>query len=745
MALHTLDAEESTSQKNPRLVTTQATPRATPRINKHLKDIITFNRKYLLAMKRPTTGTKTARALKPEVAEKVVLFYERDDNVTRLPLTRCVPKKSKKPICYLKYTTKQLFKKFTNIYGPILKLTKFRKLRPSHIKLRQKTPLLQCLCVKCENASLKLESLMGRLKDSRFSDLYVWNKVSLCAQSNLCCCMRKCKTCGLKDIKTDLKQKYSHFLGQTIEWKEWVNMVKEESKVKKLTPVTQQGNVEDLIDTLIDVSQELSLHLFVAQWQHRQYVSAKEYLKVGWVLMTSDFAENIRSDSQRQPSSVHWHYQQITLHPVVCDYVCPVEGCSKVATTSMIILSDDLKHDGFSVHEFENAALQELCHSLDVEKVIKFSDNCACQYKSKLPFYLLTMGSPNIPVVQERNYFGSNHGKSRCDGETGVVKTLILQGVKSLELQIKCAKDIADYLTKINDEKEQEEEEDHVHFKRKILLNNNVRREAPPQLKAVTGTRTIHSIRPTGEGKVEARFLSCFCAGCRGGSDNCENKDIVGNWKFHSLTSLDNDVAPIVSKNEEEILVETIQSDVAPIVSNNGEEILVETIPSATNVPQERKLFFEGILDDLNKAKTFRQFIKAVKRYNIPVSEAYPLPLRLADQPEKKIDISAAAMYPIDVVQRIPTEIVGDGNCLPRCGSMGLFGDEQYHTEIRVRMIIEMSLHMDKYVDHDFLAGGSCIDNCESLPSVYCQFVDHVDKFEDKDISSPDLIEQLYR
>jgi len=56
----------------------------------------------------------------------------------------------------------------------------------------------------------------------------------------------------------------------------------------------------------------------------------------------------------------------------------------------------------------------------------------------------------------------------------------------------------------------------------------------------------------------------------------------------------------------------------------------------------------------------------------------------------------------------IPLKVIGDGNCLPRTASVLMFGFEDHHAEIRVRLAIEMSLHEDIYLDDTFLAQGHC-------------------------------------
>jgi hypothetical protein len=725
------------------------------RNNPALKSIIKFKSEYVQSLSEHRRRNIKQRGLPYKVIASVTEFYEREDHIINLPLTRCVPKKYKKPLCYLKYTTKQLYKLFTASHGSVLKLSKFQALRPSHVKLRNQTPLMQCVCITCENISLQLESLRGMIRNSKLSNIHVWNKSSLCDPGSMegfpdiQCVNRKCTRCGVKGLSNELKMQDPEKLTASIECKQWQYVDVEDTKgkkgpkedkkgvgknkknedenkkkgdkkngdkkgvgknkkkvkkneddnkeegdeknenrkkkAKKLAPVTKLSTVGERIDDLIEKSKELALHLFIASWQHNQYVAKKHALKTGEILMTSDYAENIRNDGQRQPSSVHWHYKQVSLHPVVCDYLCPSPHCGKIATTSFIVISDDLVHDGFAVSSFEQAVLQQLSAIIDVEKVTKFSDNCAVQYKSKLPFYLLTLDSESESVEVERHYFGPSHGKSRCDGETGVVKKMILEGVKSRLLEINCARDVVDYLqTTITCE-----DGEHVHFSRKILLINNVERKLIDNLQGVQGTRTSFCVKPIRAGQLRTRFLSCFCR-----NDICENEHIVGAWLEHSLTVAD--------------------------VENPQEET--------------REEYFRRIQKELGNEKNFPQFLKLAQTYQKKIKQfGYILPSSLATKKfiSKPVDPSALSLVPHGT-NLIPTAIQGDGNCLPRCGSLALFGNEDQHAEVRVRITLEMATNLDLYVKDSFLKKGSkASSDLKNIAAVYAQFIEDDVDYED--------------
>ena len=55
------------------------------------------------------------------------------------------------------------------------------------------------------------------------------------------------------------------------------------------------------------------------------------------------------------------------------------------------------------------------------KKVVVFSDECASQYKGKGTFAQISLKDVHI----ELNYFGSDHGKSECDGEVGCINRAV--------------------------------------------------------------------------------------------------------------------------------------------------------------------------------------------------------------------------------------------------------------------------------------------------------------------------------
>lgn len=69
--------------------------------------------------------------------------------------------------------------------------------------------------------------------------------------------------------------------------------------------------------------------------------------------------------------------------------------------------------------------------------------------------------------------------------------------------------------------------------------------------------------------------------------------------------------------------------------------------------------------------------------------------------------------------------VYGDGNCLARCGSLIMYGDEKHHLDVRLRIVCELALNVDTYLDSIFLARGYSSTKGENLHVQYAMFSDH--------------------
>ena len=71
---------------------------------------------------------------------------------------------------------------------------------------------------------------------------------------------------------------------------------------------------------------------------------------------------------------------------------------------------------------------------------------------------------------------------------------------------------------------------------------------------------------------------------------------------------------------------------------------------------------------------------------------------------QHSIDNVAATLYPDDAPPDFqPVTCFGDGNCLFRAFSVIFFGNEDHHTELRIRAVCELAKNEKSYLNNDFL------------------------------------------
>ena len=155
-----------------------------------------------------------------------------------------------------------------------------------------------------------------------------------------------------------------------------------------------------------------------------------------------------------------------------------------------------------------------------------WSDGCTGQYKGKSSFYFLDQFESRV----ERNFFGSEHGKNRCDAVTGKLAIAYKNAVKSNATDINNASELKDFLSeKFKDDHRMIfkviEENDSTLEKLKEMFTN-------VEIDVLSGnsTRILHEIKPSGEkGYFLTRDFSCFCIRCLDGDfDKCEYEDYTG-------------------------------------------------------------------------------------------------------------------------------------------------------------------------------------------------------------------------
>ena len=143
----------------------------------------------------------------------------------------------------------------------------------------------------------------------------------------------------------------------------------------------------------------------------------------------------------------------------------------------------------------------------------------------------------------------------------------------------------------------------------------------------------------------------------------------------------------------------------------------------------QRLCYFKDIQTDLIRKSNFKEFLICARAWENKVkSSRYKLPSTLSSV-SGDLDVYAMELYPSDAdFSLAPCSIFGDGNCLLRCGSMALYGNQDSHVEIRVRVALEMAVYRDCYLDDTFLRLGSDVEKVHAnLPFIYSSFLSHYD------------------
>ena len=229
-------------------------------------------------------------------------------------------------------------------------------------------------------------------------------------------------------------------LEQEVTWKSWGKVSHVNNKTgcesKGVGFIITTGTLGQCLEQFINTdvlkpgerSSSFVRHCFTASFQFKAYLSCIEFLTFGQLVIVQDFGQNRNLPPQDEVKGNYWGgRKQITLHPSVATYLDENGKCKNLTITH---LSDITSHSAAMVHHITKDCIDILIKkhpTIEWKKVILWSDGCAAQYKGKHSFFFLD----KLPIPAERNFFGSEHGKSKSDAETGVISTQLTNAVKS--------------------------------------------------------------------------------------------------------------------------------------------------------------------------------------------------------------------------------------------------------------------------------------------------------------------------
>ncbi|GFO00318.1 Cc8l18.2-like protein [Plakobranchus ocellatus] len=551
----------------------------------------------------------------------------------------------------------------------------------------------QCLCEVCLNPMLKVKVLNKKLPENeRVDSLKDFVRLTVCDANNLVCVSRECSNCGVWMLD---KWKNSLNVDDNVEWTKWESIAGVKLKGTRIDLRRKDGTVEELLAELKVETSKLPLHDFVQNWQLKQYSKLCASVLDGWAIVTLDFSENYLCEKQDQPQSSYYGYMQVTVHPCVLYYNC---SCGDRKTDNVTIITDELNHSSALVEQIVHHVMNYLQEKLpSLKKVVIFSDGCASQYKSKIPFaHTLKLGE--IYNV-ERCYFGPWHGKNHCDALGGILKQAATRAVKARQSVIQNATDLhrfaSETLSILGVGK-------CSHLTRRFwLLEATHGKERDSCSVPIYGTRQLHSLLPTADG-LFIRNLSCFCQHCIAGHFGaCDSQHCVSEWKSvreweklcKSKGKLQRQIVAGSERNS--ILNNAFIED--GTVCELGDDYNVFPV----NPGVSRGDFFREALNAMAACSIFADIEKIVRSV-LPHLDNYPLPVDIwptVFDCGHAVDKTALSYIPSGLEHLYPVCVEVDGNCMPRSISLSLFSSQDFHEEIRCRICIDSVINKDHYLN----------------------------------------------
>lgn len=683
--------------------------------------------------------------------ESIQEFYGKPGVSTNIPVSKRIKKdnQERKILDRTVYETYQDFKKENPSSN--ISFTTFSRRKPQNVETTNKRVWYGCLCEVCTNVELKLRSLTSmsvKLKsDTRLGNKYDAVKKTLCEKEEadrfhkMECVQRKCERCGVEglvDFYKPLVQtaKLTNEIATYMKW-ERVTKHKNGKAVTKVMPVRHRKSVGALILELTEETKSLSEHLFVASWQQAQFSQLLKNIPPSWTVLNMDFAENYTCIMQNEVQSGRWGHNQVTVHPTVAYYRCPKEECDKIVQEALIFVTDDMTHDANAVNEFVKLTNQHLKdkRGLQIHHQVQLTDGCSAQYKSKTPFSDISYATEDFGFRIQRHFYGPRHGKGPSDGAGAVAKSAVRRAVMSGDVIVNSASEFFE-VAKAKLSKDDSKEEDHLHYKRSFFLVNDIQHDRPDRTNSdtVSGTRKMMCVRSTAKHlELESRNLSCFCDACLSGDESkCTNTKYVEGWTLRKMTvkqnlrgkkniqkSRGNNKGKRQtrsktrnkrdSKNAKQTKpVDSTATKKKPRTTRRNEED-TGTTTKGSDAKKSYKLFRQREStkqrnkersdgNEKDKLEGLKACIDAEAFETLHCAE-----IRSFQNTKKQIDIGSRDLVPDDIpLSRdtlYPAVIYGDGNCLPRSASLIAYGTENQHCEMRRRIVREMIMNKEKYLD----------------------------------------------
>ncbi len=170
--------------------------------------------------------------------------------------------------------------------------------------------------------------------------------------------------------------------------------------------------VDEFLNDVFTGGRNLKFHDFISRQQSAYLKEKKSTIAYGEYIFIMDFSENYEMVTQDEIQSAHFNKNHATLHPIIAYYK---DTENILQNISWIGITDHLKHDKITVHQFQKKIIQYIQNKSQyppISKIFYFTDGSAAQYKNRRNFSNLLNHVKDFNVSAEWNFFATAHKRT---------------------------------------------------------------------------------------------------------------------------------------------------------------------------------------------------------------------------------------------------------------------------------------------------------------------------------------------
>ena len=134
----------------------------------------------------------------------------------------------------------------------------------------------------------------------------------------------------------------------------------------------------------------------------------KENIEPGTAIIHVDYSESYRNKQQDEIQSAYFGQTSFSIF-TACVYHKANNGADTVVKRPMTIISESSDHSRIASMSCIHMIIEEIEKTMDLSKVIVWSDGCGAQFRSRFVFKFLS--SYRTDLIIEWNYNEAHHGK----------------------------------------------------------------------------------------------------------------------------------------------------------------------------------------------------------------------------------------------------------------------------------------------------------------------------------------------